>query len=248
VISRWLPPQASAHAAEIDLVLTLVHWLMLVLFVGWGVYFIWMLVRFREGRQPAPLAERLRGRPALWTEIGVVVAEGVLLIVIALPLWYRQTTAPATADGSAVVVRVVAEQFAWNIHYPGADGRFGETRLRLVSSTNPVGLDRSSPFGGDDLLTLDDLHLPINRPVVIQLSSKDMIHSFGVPAMRVKQDATPGLLSPVWFTPTMAGQFDIACSQLCGLGHFRMRAVITVESEADYQAFMKAEAELQIRK
>jgi len=246
VIDRWLPPQASAHAGEIDLVLTLVHWLMLVLFVGWGVYFVWMLVRFREGRQPAPLAEGPPRQPALWTEIGVVVAEGVLLVVIALPVWYRQTTAPATADPSAVVVRVVAEQFAWNIHYPGDDGRFGETRLSLVSTTNPVGLDRSSPFGGDDLVTLDDLHLPIHRPVVIQLSSKDMIHSFGVPAMRVKQDATPGLLSPVWFTPTMAGEFDIACSQLCGLGHYRMRAVITVESEAEYQAFLKAEAELQI--
>ena len=246
MIERWLPPQASAHAGEIDLVLTLVHWLMLVLFVGWGVYFVWMLVRFREGRQPAPLAEGPPRRPAQWTEIGVVVAEGVLLVVIALPVWYRQTTAPTTADPSAVVVRVVAEQFAWNIHYPGADGRFGETRLSLVSSTNPVGLDRSSAHGADDLLTLDDLHLPVNRPVVIQLSSKDMIHSFGVPAMRVKQDATPGLLSPVWFTPTMAGQFDIACSQLCGLGHYRMRAVITVESEAEYQAFLKAEAELQI--
>ena len=246
MIDRWLPPQASAHAAEIDLVLTLVHWLMLVLFVGWGVYFVWMLVRFREGRQPAPLAEGPPRRPAQWTEIGVVVAEGVLLVVIALPVWYRQTTAPTTADPSAVAVRVVAEQFAWNIHYPGADGRFGEIRLSLVSPTNPVGLDRSSSHGADDLVTLDDLHLPINRPVVIQLSSKDMIHSFGVPAMRVKQDATPGLLSPVWFTPTMAGQFDIACSQLCGLGHYRMRAVITVESEAEYQAFLKAEAELQI--
>ena len=187
-----------------------------------------------------------RGRPALWTEIGVVVAEGVLLIAIALPIWFRQTSAPSTADPSSVVLRVVAEQFAWNIHYPGADGRFGETRLNLVSPTNPLGLDRSSPGGADDLVTLDDLHLPIGRPVEIQLSSKDVIHSFGVPAMRVKQDVMPGLLSPVWFTPTLAGQFDVACSQLCGLGHYRMRAVITVESETEYQAFLATEATLQL--
>ncbi len=239
MLSRWLPPQASAHAPEIDFVLTLVHWLMLLLLVGWGTYFAWALIRFREGAKPAPPAS---GRWALWTEIGVVVAEGVLLVAIALPIWFRQTSAPPTVDPAAVVVRVIAEQFAWNIHYPGADGRFGETKVSLVTTTNPVGLDRSSPFGADDLVTLDDLHLPINRPVVIQLSSKDVIHSFGVGAMRVKTDATPGLLSPVWFTPTLAGRFDIACSQLCGLGHFRMRGTVTVESETEYRAFLAAEA------
>ena len=241
MLSRWLPPQASAHAPDIDFVLTLVHWLMLALLVGWGAYFAWALIRFREGAKPAAPTS---GRWALWTEIGVVVAEGVLLVAIALPIWFRQTSASPPADPSAVVVRVIAEQFAWNIHYPGADGRFGETKVTLVTSTNPVGLDRSSPFGADDLVTLDDLHLPINRPVVIQLTSKDVIHSFGVGAMRVKTDATPGMLSPVWFTPTIAGRFDIACSQLCGLGHFRMRGTITVESDAEYRAFLAAEAAL----
>ena len=241
MLSRWLPPQASAHAAEIDFVLSMVHWLMLVLLIGWGTYFIWTLVRFREGAKPAP---QTSGRWATLTEIGVVIAEGILLVAIALPIWFRQTSAAPNADPTTVVVRVVAEQFAWNIHYPGADGRFGETKVSLVTATNPVGLDRSSPFGADDLVTLDDLHLPLNRPVVIQLSSKDVIHSFGVPAMRVKTDATPGLLAPVWFTPTLAGRFDIACSQLCGLGHFRMRGTITVESEAEYRAFLAAEAAL----
>jgi cytochrome c oxidase subunit 2 len=241
MLSRWLPPQASSHASDIDFVLTMVHWLMLVLFVGWGVYFVWALYRFREGAKPAA---QTSGRWATWTEIGVVIAEGVLLIAIALPLWYKQTSAAPADDPSAVVVRVVAEQFVWNIHYPGADGRFGETKLTLVTTTNPVGLDRTSPFGADDIVTLDDLHLPINRPVVIQLSSKDMIHSFGVPAMRVKTDAIPGMLSPVWFTPTLAGRFDIACSQLCGLGHFRMKATMTVESEAEYRAFLATEAAL----
>lgn len=251
LIARWLPPQASAHAAEIDTVLALMHWLMLVLFVGWGAYFVWVLIRFREqpgapqdGSAAVDQASVPRGRPALWSEIGIVVAEGVLLVVIALPLWFRQTTPPPASDPAAVVVRVVAEQFAWNVHYPGADGRFGETSVTLVSPSNPVGLDRSSPNGADDLVTLNDLHLPIGRPVEIQLSSKDVIHSFGVPAMRVKQDATPGLLSPVWFTPTLAGRFDIACSQLCGLGHYRMKGIITVESESEYQAFLAAEAAL----
>jgi len=86
--------------------------------------------------------------------------------------------------------------------------------------------------------------VPVNRPVVIQLSSKDVIHSFGVPAMRVKRDAVPGLLASVWFTPTTSGQFDIACSQLCGMAHYRMRGVLTVQSDADYRKFLAEETAL----
>ena len=91
-------------------------------------------------------------------------------------------------------MRVVAEQFVWNVHYPGPDGQFGATSIALVSPTNPVGLDRNSPGGKDDIVVISQMHLPINRQVIIQLSSKDVIHSFGVPAMRVKQDAIPGVL------------------------------------------------------
>lgn len=237
----FLPPPASSHAASIDGVMTLVHLLMLVLFVGWGTYFAFVLIRFRSTRHPRANPDGVRGRFALATEIGVVVAEAILLVVFALPLWFDRTSAQPSAE-SAVVVRVVAEQFAWNVHYPGADGRFGETKIALVTPTNPLGLDRQSPFGKDDITLLSQLHLPINRPVIIQLSSKDVIHSFGVPAMRVKQDATPGLVTPVWFTPTMAGQFEIACSQLCGLGHYRMLGVITVESEEAFRRFLADEA------
>ncbi len=237
----YLPPAASSHAAAIDGVMTLVHLLMLVLFVGWGTYFVFVLIRFRRRRNPHANPDGARGKYALATEIGVVVAEAILLVIFALPLWFDRTAAQPNPD-SAVVIRVVAEQFAWNVHYPGADGRFGETKIALVTPTNPLGLDRASPFGKDDIVVLSQMHLPINRPVIIQLSSKDVIHSFGVPAMRVKQDATPGLVTPVWFTPTMAGQFEIACSQLCGLGHYRMLGVITVESEEAFRRFLSEEA------
>jgi cytochrome c oxidase subunit 2 len=245
-MTTFLPFPASAHAAEIDRVLSLVHLLMLVLFAGWGAYFAWALVRFRARRQPRADYAGATGGFAKLTEIGVVIAEGVLLVGIALPLWFSRTSAqPDSAN--AVVVRVVAEQFVWNIHYPGADGRFGATSVSLVNADNPVGLDRSSPFGRDDLVVPNDLHLPVDRPVVIQLSSKDVIHSFGVPAMRVKQDAIPGLLAPVWFTPTATGRFDIGCSQLCGLGHYRMRGTAIVESEAEFAAFLASEAAVQVR-
>jgi cytochrome c oxidase subunit 2 len=243
-MSRFLPPPASAHAGQIDFVLTLVHVLMLVLFVGWAGYFAWVLIRFRRRRQPRAIPEGARGRFAVGVEIGVVVAEVVLLLGFALPVWFSRTGATPT-DPRALVIRVVAEQFAWNVHYPGADGKFGDTTVALVTPTNPLGLDRTSPFGKDDIVELGELHLPVNRPVVIQLSSKDVIHSFGVAAMRVKQDVIPGLFTSVWFTPTAVGQFDIACSQLCGLGHFRMRGVITVESEQAFQKFLTEEAALQ---
>jgi cytochrome c oxidase subunit 2 len=242
-MSSFLPIPASAHAGQIDLVVTLVHALMLVLFVGWGVYFVYVLFRFRSSRQAKANPAGTTGRLALATEVGVVIAEAVLLLVFALPLWYQRTGAQPS-DPNAVVVRVIAEQFAWNVHYPGADGQFGTTSIRRITGSNPIGLERTSPNGADDIVLLGEMHLPVNHQVIIQLSSKDVIHSFGVPAMRVKQDAIPGLVTPVWFTPTRIGQFEIACSQLCGLGHYKMRGVIKVESEDDYRKFLAEEARL----
>jgi cytochrome c oxidase subunit 2 len=237
----FLPPAASSHAGSVDYVMTLVHLLMLALFIGWGTYFVFVLFRFRRARNPHANPDGARGRYALGTEIGVVIAEAVLLVIFALPLWFDRTSAQPGTDG-ALAIRVVGEQFAWNVHYPGADGRFGETKLSLITPTNPLGIDRASPFGKDDIFLQNQMHLPVNRPVIIQLSSKDVIHSFGVPAMRVKQDANPGLTTPIWFTPTLTGEFDIACSQLCGLGHYRMRGVITVESEDAFRKFLADEA------
>jgi cytochrome c oxidase subunit 2 len=174
----------------------------------------------------------------------VIVAEAVLLVVFALPIWFSRTAAQPSQT-QAVVVRVVAEQFAWNVHYPGADGLFGETAIALVSPTNPLGLDRQSPAGRDDVTDVNRIHLPVHRPAIVHLSSKDVIHSFGVPAMRVKRDANPGLSGPVWFTPSERGTFEIACSQLCGLAHFRMRGTIVVESDAAFAEYLAREAAAQ---
>jgi cytochrome c oxidase subunit 2 len=244
-VTSLLPLPASADAASIDAIITLVHALMAALFAGWGLYFAWVLVRYRRRRQPVANPAGAKGRFALATEIGVVVAEALLLVVFALPLWANRT-AVQPADPDAVVIRVVAEQFSWNVHYPGPDGRFGTTRLALISPTNPLGLDRQSPFGKDDVVEAGQIHLPINRRAIIQLTSKDVIHSFGVPAMRVKRDAIPGLVAPIWFTPTVPGTFEIACSQLCGLAHFRMRGTIVVESEAAFRKYLANEAAAQV--
>jgi cytochrome c oxidase subunit 2 len=240
-MSRFLPPAASAHAADIDLVLTLVHVLMGVLFVGWSIYFVWALVRFRARRQPRAAPTGARGRVTLATEIGVVIGEAILLVGVALPMWFERTAQPDARSRDTTVIRVVAEQFAWNVHYPGDDGEFGATSAALISGTNTLGLDRASHHAADDIIVVNQLHVPVGRPVLLRLSSKDVVHSFGVPAMRVKQDAIPGSGVAVAFTPTVAGQYEVVCSQLCGLAHFRMRGVLTVESAEDFQAFLKRE-------
>jgi cytochrome c oxidase subunit 2 len=146
------------------------------------------------------------------------------------------------AENQAVVVRVIGEQFAWNVHYPGPDGRFGRTEVARVAPENPIGLDRTDPNAKDDITTINQLTLPVDRPVLVHLMTKDTIHSFGLTEMRVKQDAIPGMSMPVWFIPNRVGEYEIACSQLCGLGHFRMRGFVSITSDADYQKFLQDEA------
>jgi cytochrome c oxidase subunit II len=235
-----LPVQASTHAAEIDNMLALVHWLMLVMFVGWGLYFLFVLFRFRKSANPKASYTGAKGTLSKGTEIAVAAIEVLLLIFYAIPAWARRVTA-FPSENQAVVVRVVAEQFAWNIHYPGPDGKFGRTSIKLVSSDNPLGLDRTDPDAKDDITTINQLNLPVDRPVLVHLSSKDVIHSFGLFEMRVKQDAIPGQQIPVWFIPNRLGDYEIACSQLCGLGHFRMRGFVTIQSAADYQKWYDAQ-------
>ena len=236
-----LPVAASAHAAEVDRIMALVHWLMLVLFVGWGAFFVFVLVRFRRGRNPRASYQGARGRFASVIEGGVLAAEIALLAFFSIPFWSANVDAePPHHD--TVEVRVVAEQFSWNFHYPGADGRFGRTSITLVDPDNPLGLDRRDAAAKDDITTINQLHLPVGRTAIIHLSSKDVIHSLGIPEMRVKQDAIPGVVQPVWFTPTMTGRWEIACSQLCGLAHYRMKAFYTIHTAEQFQAWLDEEA------
>jgi cytochrome c oxidase subunit 2 len=251
-----LPAAASTHAGDIDHMLVLVHWLMLVLFVGWGAFFLFVLVRFRKGANPKADYTGAKGKFAKSIEVAVVVAEAVLLLFYAIPAWAtRVSTFPS--ENEAVVVHVVAKQFEWQVHYPGADGKFGRTDEKLVASDNPIGLDKRDPNAKDDLIETNQLTLPVNRPVLIHLSSMDVIHSFGLYEMRVKQDAIPGMDIPVWFIPNVTTDemrqrmknpdfnYEITCSQLCGLGHFRMRGFLNIETEAGYQKFLADEAKSQ---
>jgi cytochrome c oxidase subunit 2 len=232
-----LPPGASTHAAEIDQMTAVVHWLMLVLFVGWGAFFVYVLVRFRKAANPKASYAGAKGKVAKGLEVGVAIIEGVLLLFYAIPAWATRVAA-FPSESEAVVVRVTAGQFEWLIHYAGPDGMFGRRDIKLMSAENGIGLDRTDPAAKDDIIDINNLNLPVDRPVLIHLTSKDVIHSFGSVEMRVKQDAVPGLEIPVWFIPNKIGDYEISCSQLCGLGHFRMRGFMRIKSEADYQQYL----------
>lgn len=250
MIERWMPPNAAAHGADIDSALNWVHWLMAVLFIGWIIFFFVALWRFRRSRNPVASYTGVTNSSPTWIEVSVVLAEVILLVGIAIPLWAdRVDDFPPEKDST--VVRVVGEQFAWNVHYPGPDGKFGRTAIDKIDlQSNPLGLDRDDPAAKDDVTTVNQLHLPVNKPVIVHLSSKDVIHSFGVPEFRVKQDAVPGISIPVWWVPTITTAqmrqklnkpefvYEIACAQLCGIGHATMRGFVTIQEPQEFQAWM----------
>jgi len=251
-MTNWLglPQLASEHGAALDRTLGIVHLLMLALFVGWGAFFIYLLVRFSKKRHPTASYVGVTSHTSTWLEAGVAVAEAFLLIGLSIPLWADRVD-HFPPPGESTVVRVVAEQFAWNVHYPGPDGVFGRTDVSLIDlQSNPLGLDREDPAAKDDVSTINQLHLPAGRPALIQLSSKDVIHSFALQEMRVKQDIIPGMMIPVWFVPKVTTaemrermgnsefNYEIACAQLCGLGHYRMRGFLTVDTAEGFQQWL----------
>lgn len=303
-----LPINASTHGARLDHLMLWVHVLMAVLFVGWIVFFLYTIARFRRSRHPKADYTGVKTHASSYLEAVIAVIEIVLLVGISIPFWSWKVSAfPAESD--ATRVRVIAQQFAWNIQYPGPDGIFGRTDIKLVDeATNPIGIDRSDPHAKDDITTINQLHLPVNKPVIIELTTKDVIHSFFLPLMRVKQDTIPGMIIPVHFTAALTsdqvreqmattvslpttkkfeglvamqdytgkdGQvilkkgrsisddalkklvenevtnirvgprtpMEIACAQLCGLGHYRMRGFLTVQDQKGYEAWLKEELE-----
>jgi cytochrome c oxidase subunit 2 len=252
MMTKWLglPPLAATHGAQIDNLIGWIHIFMLILFVGWGAFFTYALVRFRKSRNPVASYPGVKSHASSYLEGGVLVIEMVLLFAFSIPLWAARVD-HVPAESEALVVHLTGEQFAWNVRYAGPDNVFGKTDINLIDvQSNPLGVDRSDPAAKDDVTTLNQLYLPANKPIIVKLRSKDVIHSFNVPEFRVKQDAIPGLTIPVWFIPdvttaemrTRTGnpefQYEIACAQLCGLGHFRMRGFVTVLSPEEFQKWM----------
>jgi cytochrome c oxidase subunit 2 len=244
MLNRWLgmTENASEHGAQVDHLLEFAHWFMLLLFVGWTIFFICTIIRFRSKRNPQANYYGVQTRLASHLEIGVVITEAVLLFGFAFPLWAKQAKQfPRVAD--SVQVRAVGQQFGWNFHYPGPDNKFGKGDPDLVTGANPLGLDYDNdPAAKDDIVTFNEMHVPLNKPAIVYVSSKDVIHNYAIAHMRVSQDAIPGTSVPVWFKPVRTGEFEIICAQLCGLGHYNMKALLVVDKTEDYDIWLKEKA------
>jgi len=235
-----LPINISAHGGEIDKLIRIFHVFMLVLFVGWLIYFVIALVQFRAKKDSKALYHNKHYKLPTWIEVFVALFEAFLLVGFSFPIFHQFRFDMPKASES-VVIRVVAEQFAWNIHYAGKDGQFGESMPKLISTENPIGLDQNDPAAKDDITTINQLNIPVNKPIIVQLSSKDVIHSFALPVMRVKQDTIPGQQIPVTFEAIDTGKFEIACAQLCGLGHYRMRGFFNVMTQSEFDKWIDSQ-------
>ena len=237
-----LPELASANGRAVDDLMVYVHWLMLVLFVGWIIYFGYVLFRFNAARNKKASYEGSKSKVPSYVELAIVAVEAVLLLGIAVPLWAKNVNQfPKPED--ATVVQIMAQQFAWNVRYPGLDGKFGQQDMKLIASDNVFGVDPADPTGKDDIQVLNEIHVAVNKPVLIYLSSKDVIHSLKLVAMRITQDAIPGLRIPCTFTPTKIGRYQIECAQLCGGGHSAMAGgFVVVQSQADFASWLKSKS------
>jgi len=231
----WLPELQSDRGA-IDSAMAVTLLVTGAVFILTNLILAWFSWRYQdhEGAQ----ALYWHDNPRLeWTWTLVTAAILFVFLFNALDLWAKvQRKAP----GGAMVVEVTGQQFAWNVRYPGKDGAFGRTDTRLVDpeTSNFIGLDKEDPASGDDLVLLNELYLPQGQPVRVVIRSMDVIHSFFLPNFRVKQDAVPGMTTQFWFTPTRRGNFELACAELCGVGHYIMRGRVVVETKAAFDAWL----------
>ncbi len=237
----WFPELASEHGIAMD------HQFVVTLVVT-GLVFIpaqlglgYLLVRYRD--RPGRQAHHSHGDgrlEVLWTLATTILF--FYMVVAGQNVWADLYL--KMAPRGAVQIEVTGQQFAWNIRYPGEDGKFGDTRPDLIDDAagNFLGLDLEDPRAQDDLV-VPTMAVPVNRPIELLLRSKDVTHAFYVRELRVKQDMVPGMVIPMHFTATRKGTYEIACAELCGLGHHRMRSTIEVLSEEDYARWLIEQAE-----
>ena len=236
----WFPSLASVHGAQIDRLfgaVLLVSGIAFVVVQGMLGFFI-----ARYGQSGTEKAAYWHDNPK--AEAILLIATAVILTVLVFMgqrVWASFYFTDAPAD--ALVIQVTGSQFQWSFHYPGPDGAFGRTDPKLITGTNTIGIDRSDAPAKDDIISLGDMHFPANRPVKVRLRSTDVIHSFFLPNLRIKQDAVPGMGIEVWFTPTTPGNYEVACAELCGLGHYRMKALLTIDdSQENFEKWLQQKA------
>ena len=242
-ITKYLgmPPVAAAHALALDNLLWYVHVLMAVLFVGWLAYFLYVIVRFSKSRNPKADYHGVRSHASSYVEGLVALVEAVLLVFFAIPLWASAVDKFPDPKNS-LVLNVIGSQFSWRARYPGPDKTFGKQDARLVTAENLNGLDSKDPNAKDDFDVVNDIVVPVDKDVIVNVSSMDVIHCFAIKPMRVTQDAIPGLMLATHFKATGTGVYPINCAQLCGNSHFAMRGTLTVLTQVEYDKWATSKA------
>ena len=239
----WLPPDISLLGHGVDSQLN-------ETFIGTGILFVvgqfalaifvWMYGDKKDGRK----IKFFPGGGAAMVTFAIIIVgiEILVLTFVGSKVWASMYIAPAPAN--SMHIDVSAEQFAFYFRYPGPDGKFGPLHPEMASDANGnfFGLDPEHDVAARDDIVVATLTVPVNRPILLTMHSKDMIHSFYVPALRLQQDIVPGLTIPVHFTATKIGRYEIVCTQLCGLGHYSMRAFLQVDSQADFDQWLKQQA------
>ncbi len=233
------PPPITANGELIDKQYDLTLYMTAVVFILSQIGLAYAVFRYRDKGQRAQFTRGNNTLEMIWTSATIIVFLGVG--ILGRKAWAETRFEPAAPD--AIKIEVTENQFVFNFRYPGPDGKFGRLDPKLVSASsgNPIGLDLTDPAAKDDII-VPTLTVPVNRQVELDLRSQDVIHNFYVRELRLQQDAVPGIEIPIHFTATKIGQYEIVCTQLCGLGHYRMRSVLNVVSDSDYQDFLKQQA------
>jgi len=241
-----LPEVASRHGADVDKLIIYVHYLMILLFIGWTAFFLYTLWRFRRKKTAEANYAGVTSHASNYLEVAVAVIEVILLVGFAVPLWAKVVD-DFPKESQSVNVRVIGQQFAWTARYPGADGKYGKQDISLVSNANPLGLYQldarlkdQDPEGKDDINGGNvEMAVPVGTNVIVSITSMDVIHSFKVTPLRVTQDAFPGLRIPIHFVATKTNAYQITCAQLCGTGHASMKGIIRVLPQDQFEAWLK---------
>lgn len=226
----WTPQNATINGLETDALLNFIFWLTTFVFVAVQAVYIYYLVKYR--RRPGVKAHYSHGNNKLeiiWTTLPTLIFLG--LAIYGNRVWYN-IHRPAPAD--AINIEVTGYQFGWDMRYPGTSGILARSDVQKITAENKFGIDAADPHAKEDFSTTE-LVIPVGKPVHIFLRSRDVIHSFYVPEFRLYQDAVPGrTIAWVWFRTLREGSFQLACSQLCGKGHYNMKAPIRVVSQEEY--------------
>jgi cytochrome c oxidase subunit II len=233
---QWLPFLAASAGSAFDHQLHLTLAIFGLAFLITQVALAILIWRSRK-RRGGSLNPRSYGWPAL--EIIIMVFTAGVFLILGIKGGALSINRPKVSEPDAVQVEVTGMQFQWYYRYPGADGKFGQTKPDLIdaSTGNPLGVDSSDSAAHDDIVA-SQLVVPVNRPVELVLKSQDVVHSFFVPNMRLQMNAVPGLTTYASFTPTQAGTFEVVCSQLCGLGHYRMHGTVIVLPAARFEQWL----------